>query len=81
VLRWAREQYPPCPWFSTVCSTAAGRGHLELMKWAWEHGCPWNADETMRSALDGGDDEMLLWITMQGLGTIQMGYMTRAWTQ
>jgi len=29
-----------CPWNEETCSRAAEYGHLEVLKWAIEHGCP-----------------------------------------
>jgi hypothetical protein len=40
-------------------SGAAG-GHLELLQWAREHGCPWDA-LTYFFALDGEHEEVLRW--------------------
>ena len=42
-----------------VCSAAMG-GHLEVLKWAHENGCPWN-EYTCSSAARGGHLEVLKW--------------------
>jgi len=34
VLQWLRAQDPPCPWDSSVCSSAAHKGQLEVLQWA-----------------------------------------------
>ena len=26
-----------------TCQAAVLGGHLEVLQWAWEHGCPWDA--------------------------------------
>jgi hypothetical protein len=39
VLQWVREQKPPCPWDGDTLTYAAEGGHLEVFKWALEHGC------------------------------------------
>jgi hypothetical protein len=30
----------PCPWGRLTLQGAAARGHLHVLQWAWEHGCP-----------------------------------------
>ena len=37
------------------------RGHLEILKWARENGCPWNED-TYSSAAKNGHLEVLKWL-------------------
>ena len=44
---------------------AAGRGHLELLKWAREHECPWN-EETCARAAHCGEMEVLSWAIEHG---------------
>ena len=34
------------------------RGHLEVLKWARENGCPWTADRTCAEAAEGGHVEV-----------------------
>jgi hypothetical protein len=36
----ARE-FGPIPWDATTIRHATLNGHLELLKWARENGCPW----------------------------------------
>jgi hypothetical protein len=48
-----------------VCSSAASRGHLELIKWAREHECDWNADTTSSAAAKGHLD-LLMWLRENG---------------
>ena len=50
------------------CAEAAQNGNLELLKWAREHGCPWDediADSIMRDgcalAAKGAHLEVLKW--------------------
>jgi len=38
-LKWVREEQE-CSWDEYTCCAAAKRGHLEVLQWAWEHGCP-----------------------------------------
>jgi len=52
---------------------AAARGHLEMLEWAREHGCPWKEDIDVDPYLDccalaagGGHLEMLRWLREHG---------------
>ena len=42
-----------------------GGGHLEVLRWAREHGCPWD-DMTMQSAAVCGHLEVLQWAREHG---------------
>ena len=66
VLKWAREQNPPCPWDAWGCGDAAQCGHLAVLKWMREQTppCPWDA-WTWNAAL-GGQLEVLQWLREQG---------------
>ena len=44
---------------------AAENGHLELLKWAQENGCPWSKS-TCISAARGGHLELLKWLRKNG---------------
>ena len=43
-----------------LCPAAAKGGHLEVLKWLRENGCPWD-EETCRYAAYGGHFEVLKW--------------------
>jgi hypothetical protein len=36
-----------------TCSCAAENGHLECLKYAHEHGCPWNENTCLNAAENG----------------------------
>jgi hypothetical protein len=55
------------PWTVDTCCEAARFGHLEVMKWAREQGCPWDRRETCNDALEGGDEETFRWMRGEGL--------------
>jgi hypothetical protein len=40
-------------------------GHLEVLKWARENGCPWD-EQTCSSAATGGHLEVLKWARANG---------------
>jgi hypothetical protein len=64
VLNWLREH--GCPLGGAdLCAAAADGGYLEVLKWARERNCPWDA-ETRRRAADGGHLEVLRWLDEQG---------------
>jgi hypothetical protein len=48
-----------------LCFYAAKGGHLELLKWAREKGCPWDSD-TCAYAAKGGHLEVLKWARQNG---------------
>ena len=50
-----------------TCELAAVGGHLEVLKWARENGCPWDKKFMCRNALHGGNEEMLRWMREEGL--------------
>ena len=55
---------------SDLCETnvdvsllAARLGHLEILQYAVEHGCPWNQQECLRVAEEKKHDHVVEWIT------------------
>jgi hypothetical protein len=50
-LKWLWSQ--DYPWDERKCTCAAEGGHLEVLKWAREHGCLWHED-TVRTPLREG---------------------------
>jgi len=58
----ARERLPVG---RLTCSWAAEGGHLEVLKWARENGCPWN-ERTCSCAAKGGHLEVLKWARENG---------------
>ena len=32
-----------CPWDRNTCYIAVDKGHVEVLRWARENGCPWEA--------------------------------------
>jgi len=44
-----------------VCKEAARGGNLEMLKWARQHDCPWDAG-TCSFAASGGHLEVLQWV-------------------
>jgi len=66
-LAWARLN--GCSWGRVYsygherinpCALAASGGHLGALRWAREHGCPWDED-TCAYAAEGGHLEVLKW--------------------
>ena len=70
-----------CPWGERTCMWAAGGGHLEVLQWAHEKGCPWDAEQwkesetfdgcpgpvmTCSEAAEGGHLEVLQWAHQNG---------------
>ena len=57
-----------------VCIRRYGRapGHLEVLQWAREHDCPWNADQCARFADGSGHAEMAQWVRAQ-IGPMDAG--------
>jgi hypothetical protein len=48
-----------------TCAYAAKGGHLDVLKWAHEQGCPWD-ELTCAHAADGRHVQVLKWIYEQG---------------
>jgi hypothetical protein len=48
-----------------TCHSAAAGGHLAVLKWAREHGCPWNSG-TCAAAAQGGHLDVLKWAREHG---------------
>ena len=48
-----------------MCCAAASHGHLEVLRYAHEHGCPWDTD-TCTCAAQGGHLEMLRYAREHG---------------
>ncbi|SPN79848.1 Ankyrin repeat-containing protein [Brazilian cedratvirus IHUMI] len=62
VLQWAHDRHP---WTDNVCAWAAGRGLLEVLKWARANGFPWNV-EVCNQAASSGHLEVLKWLIDNG---------------
>ena len=48
-----------------TCFAAADHGHLDVLKWLRENGCPWD-EETCAYAARGGHLEVLKWARENG---------------
>ena len=62
----AQSAFNPAPWDSDTCSSAASRGHLEVLKWLRENGCEWNSSTCNNAALEG-HLEVLKWAHENGI--------------
>ena len=69
-LAWAKAK--GCSWelqgwggFENPCAQAAEGGHLEVLRWAREHHCPWN-EVTCYYAAAGGHLDVLQWARAHG---------------
>ena len=49
-----------------ILVSAATGGHLEVLKWARENGCPWN-EYDLSCAAEGGHIEVLKWARREWL--------------
>jgi len=61
LLQRARAQSPPYPSDETTCGAAAQHGHLQLLQWLREQGCPWDATTCAFAAM-GGHIPVLEWL-------------------
>jgi hypothetical protein len=52
--------------YETSRMNAAAGGHLEVLKWLREEGCPWDADACACAARGGGQMEVLRWARANG---------------
>lgn len=51
--------------YVNACDNAAQNGHLEIIKWATENGCPWSV-HTIFSSVYSGKLEILKWLRENG---------------
>ena len=68
LLKWVRDVgagWRECTQGTSLCSHAAGRGHLEVLKSARQNGCGWDCT-TCSSAAAGGHLEVLKWARQNG---------------
>ena len=54
----------PFPW-DVICAFAAFGGHVDVLDWARDRGCPWD-EETCASAAEGGHLDVLRWARAKG---------------
>ena len=47
---------PRCAWNEWTCTAAAGNGHLDVLRWAFENGCPVNENVIRRARVIGRED-------------------------
>ena len=62
MLRYARFTLG-CPWDGSVCANAAAAGHLHVLGWLREEGCPWDKETSDWAVYDL---EMLRWVRENG---------------
>mmetsp|Transcript_37225 Transcript_37225/g.59765 ORF Transcript_37225/g.59765 Transcript_37225/m.59765 type:complete len:466 (+) Transcript_37225:494-1891(+) len=69
VLKWARQQHPPCKWNESCCEGAAEYGQFEILKWlrdpARDPPCPWEFHTVIQYAHEGRHGEMYWWLEAQ----------------
>ena len=62
--RWAVDNGCAFPW-DVICAFAAFGGHVDVLDWARDRGCPWD-EETCASAAEGGHLDVLRWARAKG---------------
>lgn len=65
-MRWLRNH--ECPWNFNCYSEAANSGHLDMLKWLWDNGCPTEGDNGVvgNMAINSGDVEVVKFILEKG---------------
>ena len=76
VLLWLRKNGYPCLNEET-CHYAAAGGHLEVLKYAHENGCPWD-ERTCYEAAGGGHLDVLKYLHEQGCPWDEWTYQAAA---
>ncbi len=51
-----------CPWSETIYLAAAEHGHLEILKWAESHGCPWDNSDLFPAAAKSSNRVVYQWL-------------------
>jgi hypothetical protein len=55
-----------CPWAAGLLEEAARRGHFDLLRWCYEHGCTWqHAADAPICAAQSGNVELMAWVLQQ----------------
>jgi Ankyrin repeats (many copies) len=54
-----------CAWPWKLLDFAASSGYLELLRWCYEHGCPWKASSAAYYAAYSGNVELMAWVLQQ----------------
>jgi hypothetical protein len=55
-----------CGWSTDACAVAAGRGHLDTLRWLRDGGCPWVVREVCTRAAGCGYTHVLDYVIEQG---------------
>jgi hypothetical protein len=50
-----------------VYYTAARSGHVDIVRWLQEHGCPYDATKACQAAAVGGSIDVLMYVQQQGM--------------
>jgi hypothetical protein len=58
-----------CPWNTVATSQAALDGHIDILRWLLDNGCPCDEHKTGLSAGEGGSIEVLTYMQQQGMLT------------
>jgi Ankyrin repeats (3 copies) len=63
-----------CPWPATVCADAAADGRLDTVRWLYEHGYFYNANNVLKAAAESGAVDIMEYLLLQGvaLSTAQL---------
>jgi Ankyrin repeats (3 copies) len=56
-----------CAWSYYACEHAASEGHIDTLRWLFEHGCPVDAERVCTAAAKGGSIAILEYLQQQGL--------------
>jgi hypothetical protein len=55
-----------CDWPVGLLEEAASKGYFELLRWCYEHGCPFDDDDCVTvNAADSGNVELMAWVLQQ----------------
>ena len=57
---------------------AAKKGHLDVLRWARENGCPWD-NETTHQAVRGGHRKVFQWARQNGCPWEQNTWLPHSW--
>jgi hypothetical protein len=58
-----------CPWDTNVTAGAARAGHVDLLCWLIDNGCPWAKTRLCLAAASSGNIELMTFLQQQGLPT------------
>ncbi len=82
ILQWIKDKKIPCPaklWSPNICTEAAAKGHLDVIKWLIQNGCPCD-ERACNAAAKTGQLEVLKWLRQNNYHCLQPQWLVKGYT-